>query len=401
VKVLMIAPQPFFSPRGTPFSVYYRTLVLAEQGASVDVLTYGEGEDVAIPGARIIRIPRIRALEPVRIGPSAGKAFLDVLMVAWTVRLLAGRQYDVVHAHEEAVIWSRWLKPLFGFGLAYDMHSSLPQQFHNFDFVGKRPVSWLFRRLEQSALRHADATITICPALRDHVREQGVAEARHFLIENSIFEPVRREAPAMAAATNSSANGHARKTEAKSSETRAGVKQILYAGTFEPYQGVELLLRAFARLTDGRGEVQLCLIGGRAEQVAQMRELAASLGIAGCCQFTGALSKEATQTAMEAADVLASPRLRGHNTPMKVYELLASGKPVVATDIYAHTQVLTKEVAFLAAPSPEPFAAAMQQALSNESEAEARPQAAARLYEEAYSRATYEHKMRQFMEVLR
>ena len=31
-RVLVVAPQPFFSPRGTPFSVYYRTLVTAEQG---------------------------------------------------------------------------------------------------------------------------------------------------------------------------------------------------------------------------------------------------------------------------------------------------------------------------------------------------------------------------------
>jgi len=58
VRVLVVAPQPFFSPRGTPFSVYYRTLVTAELGARIDLLTYGEGDDVDIPGVRVIRIPR-------------------------------------------------------------------------------------------------------------------------------------------------------------------------------------------------------------------------------------------------------------------------------------------------------------------------------------------------------
>jgi len=43
-------------PRGTPISVYYRTLVAAEQGTRIDPLTHGEGADVAIPGARIVRI---------------------------------------------------------------------------------------------------------------------------------------------------------------------------------------------------------------------------------------------------------------------------------------------------------------------------------------------------------
>ena len=59
MKLLMIAPEPFFTPRGTPFSVYYRALVAAEQGASIDLLTYGEGDDVVIPGVRIVRIPRL------------------------------------------------------------------------------------------------------------------------------------------------------------------------------------------------------------------------------------------------------------------------------------------------------------------------------------------------------
>ena len=49
-KALVVAPQPFFTPRGTPLSVYYRTLVTAEQGVLIDLLTYGEGEDVDIPG---------------------------------------------------------------------------------------------------------------------------------------------------------------------------------------------------------------------------------------------------------------------------------------------------------------------------------------------------------------
>ena len=46
MKALIIAPQPFFSPRGTPFSVYYRTSVLSELGVEADLLTYGQGEEI-------------------------------------------------------------------------------------------------------------------------------------------------------------------------------------------------------------------------------------------------------------------------------------------------------------------------------------------------------------------
>ena len=44
MKALVIAPQPFFSPRGTPFSVYYRTLVMVQFGVQVDLLTFGHSQ---------------------------------------------------------------------------------------------------------------------------------------------------------------------------------------------------------------------------------------------------------------------------------------------------------------------------------------------------------------------
>ena len=110
MKALVIAPQPFFTPRGTPFSVYYRTLVIAEQGVEVDLLTYGEGQDVDIPGVRILRGPRFAYLGNVKTGPSGLKLFLDLFLIMRTIGLLLTNRYDFVHAHEEAVFFSRFLK---------------------------------------------------------------------------------------------------------------------------------------------------------------------------------------------------------------------------------------------------------------------------------------------------
>ena len=45
--------------------------------------------------------------------------------------------------------------------------------------------------------------------------------------------------------------------------------------------------------------------------------------------------------------MLVSPRIRGTNTPLKIYSYLRSGKPIVATDLLTHTQVLSPEVARL------------------------------------------------------
>ena len=156
MKALIIAPQPFFSPRGTPFSVYYRTLVTSELGVKADLLTYGEGLDVDIPGVRIYRVPRFGILGDVKVGPSWVKLFLDIFIMVWTIALLFKRRYNFVHAHEESIFFCCLLKPIFRFKLVYDMHSSLPQQLTNFKFTHSKFLIWLFKTLENTSLRAAD-----------------------------------------------------------------------------------------------------------------------------------------------------------------------------------------------------------------------------------------------------
>jgi glycosyltransferase involved in cell wall biosynthesis len=398
MKTLVIAPQPFFTPRGTPFSVYYRTLVMAEQGVPIDLLTYHPGNDVDIPGVRIVRIPRIRWLEPVPIGPSAKKLFLDMFMVLWTIGLLVRHRYPVVHAHEEAVFWSRFLKPVFRFRLIYDMHSSLPQQLENFKFTRSRLLLRIFKWLEDSCLRAADAVITICPDLRDYALASGVPPDRHLLIENSIFDDVRlagaarRDGPPGAGPSGAG--------PAKAVEFDPSHPVILYAGTFEAYQGIDILIHAFARVHRRRPDARLVLAGGTDEQVAQMRALAESLGLDDACVFTGRVSKTEALRLTRHAQVLVSPRVHGTNTPLKIYEQLASGRPLVATRIWSHTQVLDDSVCFLAEPEPEAMAAGLLRALEEPEVAAARARRARALYERDYARPIYEEKIGRLLAIV-
>ncbi len=57
-----------------------------------------------------------------------------------------------------------------------------------------------------------------------------------------------------------------------------------------------------------------------------------------------------------AADVLVSPRERGRNTPLKIFSYLRSGRPIVATDIASHTQVLDEWSSVLVPPSAQGLA---------------------------------------------
>lgn len=393
-KALVIAPQPFFSPRGTPFSVYYRTSVMARQGVAIDFLTYGEGQDVDIDGVRIVRIPRFASLGNVKIGPSMLKLFLDVFILFRAIKLLRKNRYDFVHAHEEAVFICRILKPLFKFRMIYDMHSSLPQQLTNFQFSRSRALIRVFEWMENSCLRASEAVVTICPELYEYVNGVIEDKRKHILIENCLFDEVklRNTAPEPVTATPA-IPGAAR-------EMPAGKRFVVYTGTLEAYQGIDILVEAFQHVVEEIPDAFLLIVGGNKDQVAHYRGMSASHGLQERCLFTGRVPQPEAKYFLGMASVLVSPRSEGTNTPLKIYEYLASGIPIVATDIQSHTQILDDDVSFLVKPDGPSMARGIIASLEDMERRNRTIANARRLFEEKYSRTVYESKIRRLMELI-
>ena len=393
MKALVIAPQPFFSPRGTPFSVYYRTLVTAELGISIDLLTYGEGQDVDIPGVRIIRIPRFALLGNVKVGPSLLKLFLDIFMVLWTICLLLRNRYDFVHAHEEAIFFCRFIKPIFRFKLVYDMHSSLPQQLTNFQFTSSKFLIRFFEKLENNCLHVSDAIITICPDLEQYVTGLIHKKEKHFLIENSIFEPIKVVPVSSGSGEDSSTDD----LESWALKLPQDKRLVVYAGTLEPYQGIDILIHAFKHVLAKNPDSLLLIVGGIKTQVKNYSTLAEKCGLGPHVVFAGRVSQSMAKHYCRQASVLISPRSDGTNTPLKIYEQLASGIPLVATRIPSHTQVLDDNVAFLVEPQPEDMARGIVSILESPGTSRRVAANARLLYEQKYSRPVYEYKIQRLL----
>jgi glycosyltransferase involved in cell wall biosynthesis len=390
MRTLVVAPQPFFSYRGTPFSVYYRTLISAELGLTCDLLTYGQGMDVGLPGSRIYRIPAMRWLGDVRVGPSLLKLFLDTLMVLWTIALLCRRRYRVVHAHEEAVFWCMLLKPLFRFRLVYDMHSSLPQQLANFNYTHSSIIRRIFERLERRAVRTAEGIITVCPALLLHARTLTENHQKVFLIENSIVEPIKGEESAEPSKSERVGAEAGRRWLA---EHDAG-RTLIYAGTLEAYQGIDRLLKAFSLVVRTLPEASLLVVGGQPRQVETYRQQATELGIETHVFFTGRLTHPDTQELLRLCAIAVSPRESGNNTPMKIYEIIASRVPLVATRIESHTQVLADDLCTLTGVEPEQLGEGITWALCNPESIQDKALRAEEWYRRNYSRERYAFKLR-------
>src|SRR5262249_48393833 len=101
------------------------------------------------------------------------------------------------------------------------------------------------------------------------------------------------------------------------------------------------------------------------------------------------------------AALLASPRVRGTNTPFKVYTYLASGRPLVATRIPTHTQILDDSLAFLVEPTPAGIAGGIRQALADPVEARKRAERGRALIEREYSAARFAEKVARAYEAVK
>jgi glycosyltransferase involved in cell wall biosynthesis len=169
----------------------------------------------------------------------------------------------------------------------------------------------------------------------------------------------------------------------------AGAPIVLYTGTFEAYQGLDLLFIAARQVIDRRPDVRFLLAGGRPDQIADARDQAHRLGVGHAVIFAGQRRAEDIPLFLDAADVLVSPRSTGTNTPLKIYQYLRSGRPIVATRLLTHTQVLNDDVAILTPPTPEGFAEGIVAALSDRDRARAVGDRARELADTKYSYEAY------------
>jgi len=352
MKILMLAPQPFFEPRGTPISVYQRLEGLSSLGHEIDLVTYHVGRDVHIPNVRVHRIPRVPFIKEVKIGPSWIKPFLDVLLTQVAIFKLLTRRYDVIHSHEEAAFIAVILGAIFRIPHVYDMHSSLPRQLSNFGVGNRRALIRLFEWLERLALNTCHAVITIDPELEQYVHSVNPS-VRQMRIEN-------RAIPARHSLVDADLV-----RQLKSNASLSSRQLIVYTGTFERYQGLDLLLQS-ARIVKKHNERALfVLVGGKVRQIEQFRAIARQEGVEDCVVFVGVVAPDEAIAYLEIADVLVSPRTSGAFAPLKIYTYLRSGKPTVATRVAAHAKLLSDEIALIVEPNKEMLAEGILSLLEN------------------------------------
>ncbi len=349
MKILMLAPHPFYQARGTPIAADLVLSALSERGDHVDLVTFPEGNNVSYPRLKIHRTPSFSWLKNIRPGFSLKKIICDLFLLLQAIKLVRRNHYDIIHAGEEAVFIALILKKIFGIPYLYDMDSSLVQQ-----LIDKMPqLSKLekpLRACERLAVRNASAVIAVCQALSEEIapyRPKKVAvipdisllnQPKHtFKGQNEIDPPV----------------------EQLRARFNIQGELLMYVGNLESYQGIDLLLTSFAQALTEAPTAHLVVIGGTQADIRKYQALAHQLNVSEQVHFAGPKPIAQLKPYLDQADIVVSPRTQGSNTPMKLYSYLDSGKALLATNLTTHTQVLNSRIALLAAPEPSAFAAAI------------------------------------------
>ncbi len=327
---------------------------LGKLGFEVDLLTYSYGSDIAIDGVRIIRGARLPFVRDVPIGPSWTKVGLDVLLALTTARLVATRKYALIHGIEEGGFLAALFAKLRRIPFIYDMDSCVIEQLASSGFICPGLFLRMLERFEHWVMRQAKAILTVCEDLTIKAKT---------LVPSAVVHQIE-DFPTDSATVVDLDLAMQLKEEFKLTPGTT----LLYSGNFETYQGLDLLLDSLAILQRSTTtSFTLVLVGGSPAAIANYQRKAETLGIAKSVRFAGFRPEVQMGTFFSLADVLVSPRTLGGNTPLKLYSYMAAGKPIVATRISSHTQVLSDASAYLAAPTPEDFSQALLSALDSSS----------------------------------
>ncbi len=276
--------------------------------------------------------PGLRELAEMR----ATAARIDALAASW--------RPDVLHAHSPVLnaLPALWVGRRRRVPVVYEMRASWEDAAVDHGSTAEGSLRYrLSRRLETFALRHAHHVTTICEGLRREIVARGIPRGRVTVIPNAVDPSAFR----MDAARDAALAERLALT---------GAVVLGFAGSFYAYEGLDLLLEAAARLRQRIPRLRVLLLGGGPQEAA-LRRLAQTLDIVELVNFTGRVAHQQVAAYYGLIDLLVYPRrsnrLTELVTPLKPLEAMAQGRPVVASDVGGHRELIRDGVnGFLFAP---------------------------------------------------
>jgi glycosyltransferase involved in cell wall biosynthesis len=313
MRVLMVAACPFPAGRGTPLRIQRLAEALTLRGQQVQLVAYhitdGSGA-FPHPVERIFNRAVSRRLPP---GPTLAKLLLyDPALAVRVARILDRQPADIIHAHHcEGLLASAYGGWRYRVPLVFDAHTLLASELPSYRIgLGQRVSRHFGGWLDGLLPRLADHTL----AVTDDIRRCLITQ--HGINPNSVsvaMNGVELERFDVAAA----AHPH----------ESAGARRLIYTGTLAPYQGIDLLLHAFAIVRRTQPEIRLDICTD--SPFTRWESLAAELNIADSIHLVRG-DLEALPERLAEASIALLPRPVCAGIPQKLLNYMAAARPIVA-----------------------------------------------------------------------
>lgn len=339
----MIAPTPFFADRGCHVRIYEQIRSLQKLGNRGNICTYHNGKNIAgLNIYRIINIPWYKKLEP---GPSYHKFYLDFLLLLKSLYIARRIKPDIIHCHlHEGAAIGYVLSKILQIPLLFDYQGSLTAELKAHDFLRE---DGLYFKILYKAEKIIDnlAGIVVAPtnSMIKRLREE-------FGVKNIYLMPDGVD-------TDNFRPDIVSDNLRKRLKIPLNKKIIVYLGILTKYQGVDCLLKAIPEVIQKVNSVHFLIMGY--PNLDKYKKMAKKLGIANDVTFTGRIDYRTATKYLNLGDIAVGPKLGETEADGKIYNYMACGLPIVASDTQVHREILGDTAIFAEVNNPASLAKAI------------------------------------------
>jgi len=249
-------------------------------------------------------------------------AFIGIVFGKLAGRALTKR-YDIIHIHNmpDVLVFSALLPKLFGSRVMLDLHDPMPELMMTIFHLERdsSAVRWI-ARLEKWSTAFADKVITVNRTCEKLFAARSCEAGKVGVIMNTPDERIFRYVPAH--------------VQERTEEGRQAPFVLMYHGTIVERNGLDLAVNALEIVRRSIPEAELRVYGPRTPFLDRVMETVSVKGLDKAVQYLGPRRLEELVHAIEECDVGVIPNKRSIfteiNTPTRIFEYLALGKPVVA-----------------------------------------------------------------------
>ena len=319
MRILMVAPVPFFVDRGTPMRILEEALALEKKGVTVDIVTYHLGRNISeLNESSKIKVYRVVRLlfwyNKKEAGADWQKIILDMLLIWKTAKIVFLKKPEIIHAHlHEGVLIGWVVKNMFFWRkikLVADFHGELVSEMESHGYLNGGAIRRIFNFLEKMIFTLGDFTIASSDELKNRIMSLGKSDNLEVVLDGVNVEKY---------------------DQVISQKNDVHNLKVIYSGAFVANKGINTLLEAILKISKMKlNGLKFILAGGPRENIEGFIK---DNSLESLVEIISSLNYFDLPQVNKRGDIAIDPKTSAFGQASgKILQYMAAGLPVVCFD---------------------------------------------------------------------